>query len=262
MVVKIRKKFCLTFDLEEFDIPKNISEEESYNISYEGTKRILNLLKEEGIRATFFTTAKFAIKYPKLIAEISKEHEIASHGYAHNHNYKKLREQISYKLIKKSKEIIEGITKKEIQGFRAPRMMATNPWILKKIGFKYDSSYQPALIPGRYLDFLGPRKMHYKNGLIIIPTSVTPIVRIPLMWYGFKNFGLVYAKAITRWSLVNNDYASVYFHSWEFANIDKYKLSWDVKRNTGERTEKMVRKYIKWCKRRYDFATMKELIKS
>ena len=44
------KYFCLSFDIEEFDIPKEfgieISEEEMLRESFEGTKKIVKLLDE------------------------------------------------------------------------------------------------------------------------------------------------------------------------------------------------------------------------
>ncbi|MFH1331681.1 MAG: polysaccharide deacetylase family protein [archaeon] len=262
-MVKIRKKFCLTFDIEEFDIAKGITEEEKYSVSFEGTKRILNLLKEEGIKATFFVTAKFTEKYPEIIREISKEHEIGSHGYTHNDNYQNVEREKAYELLKQTREAIEKIIKKEIKGFRAPRMMKVNPVIVKKAGFKYDSSYQPALIPGRSLDFFGRRKIHRKDGMIIIPTSVTPLIfgKIPLMWYGFRNYGLTYAKPITILSAINTNYICVYFHSWEFVDLSKYELKDDIKKNTGEKLNKMLSEYIRWCKKKYDFTTISKMIK-
>ncbi len=254
------KKFCLTFDIEEFDIAKGISEEEMYSVSAEGTKKIIKLLEGEGIKATFFVTASFALKYPKLINEIGREHEIGCHGYSHREEYEKIDDENAYKLIKKSKNELEKITGKEIIGFRAPRMKLINSQIIKKAGFKYDASLLPACIPGRYSDFFKPRKMHTKNGLVIIPTSVTPILKIPLIWYGFRNFGLLYAKSCTRISSINNSYASMYFHPWEFMDLEKYYMSKAIKKNTGEKMEDMLRNYIRWCRNRYSFATMKELL--
>lgn len=259
-MVKIRKIFCLTFDIEEFDAAKNIPEEERYNVSFEGTKKILKILEEEKIKATFFITAKFALKYPKLVAEISKNNEVASHGYDHSHEYRKMDEETACEFLKKSREELEKITKKEVNGFRAPRMKLIKQSIVKKSGFKYDASLQPALMPGRRSDFFKPRKMHQREGITMIPSSVTPIARIPLMWYGFRNMPMIETKIITLLSLINNDYASTYFHPWEFMNIEKYDASRGIKKNTGEKLEKMLRQYIRWCKQRYDFKTVSEMI--
>jgi len=260
-VVKIRKKFCLTFDVEEFEEAKNISEEERYRISFEGTERIIKLLKEEGIKATFFTTAKFAIKYPKLVKEISEEHEVGSHGYAHSDEYKNLDEKTAYELIKKSKEEIEKITKKEIFGFRAPRMNIVDYGTLKKIGFMYDASLHPTYIPGRYNNFFKPRKIHTKNSMVIVPTSVTPLIRAPFTWYWLRNYGLGYAKTCTRLASMNNSYISIYLHSWEFTNLKWYDTERGIRKNTGEKIENMLKNYIRWCKKRYEFSTIKDMIK-
>jgi peptidoglycan/xylan/chitin deacetylase (PgdA/CDA1 family) len=261
MVVKIRKKFCLTFDIEEFDIAKGITEEEMYKISLEGTKNILKILKEENVRATFFITSNFAKKYPELVRDISKEHEIASHGEMHKHDYQKLQEHLAYDFIKKSKETLEKITKKEVQGFRSPRMGRVNPMILKKLGINYDASSQPAPIPGRMKDFFNPRKITVEDGIKIVPSSVTPIIKIPLMWYGFRNLGRAYAKTCTRLAAINNNYVSTYFHPWEFVDITKYNVSEGIKRNTGEKMGNILKNYIRWCKNRYDFITIAELIR-
>ena len=82
-------KILLTFDLEEFDLPRefncDISEEKMYEISREGLSNVTELLRKHNIKGTFFVTLNFAKKYPDLIRELDKEgHEIASHGYDHS----------------------------------------------------------------------------------------------------------------------------------------------------------------------------------
>ena len=61
----------LSFDTEEFDVPRehgvDISLEESMKVSTEGTNRILDVLKRNGVRATFFCTGTFAEHAPEVI---------------------------------------------------------------------------------------------------------------------------------------------------------------------------------------------------
>jgi peptidoglycan/xylan/chitin deacetylase (PgdA/CDA1 family) len=46
--------------------------------------RILAMLDEYGVRATFFTLGWVAERYPKLLRDIvANGHELASHGFAH-----------------------------------------------------------------------------------------------------------------------------------------------------------------------------------
>ena len=78
----------LSFDIEEFDVPRehqvDISMEEQIKVSVEGTNRILDCLKRNQVKATFFCTANFALHAPDIIKRIQAEgHEIASHGFYH-----------------------------------------------------------------------------------------------------------------------------------------------------------------------------------
>ncbi|MFQ9996980.1 MAG: polysaccharide deacetylase family protein, partial [Hoylesella buccalis] len=67
----------LSFDTEEFDVPKehgvNISLEEGMRISVEGTNKILDCLQQNGVHATFFCTANFAEQSPQTIRRIMQE---------------------------------------------------------------------------------------------------------------------------------------------------------------------------------------------
>ena len=73
-------------------------------------------------------------------------------------------------------------------------------------------------------------------GLVII------IGAIIFLW--FRNIGLGYAKICTRLSLIGSDYVNIYFHPWEFVNLEKLKYSDRLPkliiRNTGEILEKNV----------------------
>ena len=48
------------------------------------TPRLLDMLKERGIKATFFLVGKNVVEYPKIAKRIVDEgHEIASHSWSH-----------------------------------------------------------------------------------------------------------------------------------------------------------------------------------
>ena len=62
---KMRKnKILLSFDVEEFDLPREhggeISLEEGVKVSSDGLSKILELLERCEVRATFFVTGNFA----------------------------------------------------------------------------------------------------------------------------------------------------------------------------------------------------------
>lgn len=259
------KYFCLSFDLEEFDIPlelgKDISEEDMFKISLEGTKRILNLVKKYKIKVTFFVTTGFCKKYPALVKSISKVHEVACHG-EHSRDYSKMEKNKAAKSIKQNKLLLEKLIKKNVAGFRAPRMSTPNYEGLKKVGLKYDASLHPTYVPGRYNNLLKPRKIFKKKGMIIIPTSVTPIVRAPIAWLWFRNFGLAYAKTCTRICFLTDPYVNIYFHPWEFAPLKGWNIPFVFKRNTGEAVYNQLDKYILWLiRKKVRFVTLNDLLK-
>ena len=79
----------LSFDIEEFDMPfeygRKIDFKDQMSISIEGTINILDILKKHNVKATFFSTATFAINAQEVIDRIVDEgHEIASHSYFHS----------------------------------------------------------------------------------------------------------------------------------------------------------------------------------
>ena len=262
------KSIILTFDIEEFDYPRNvgikISEKEKYEISYKGVKEILRLLDKHGITATFFVTANFALKYPKLIKEISKKHEVASHGYNHEWNYNEISEDFALNDIKKARIVLEKIIGKKVYGFRAPKFMRPKVEIIKKAGFKYDSSINPIYLPGHYNNFFKSRKMYSEDGLKVIPVSATPLIRLPLFWIAARNFGLAYMKLCSRLCLINNNQVNLLFHSWEFVDIDRKRFSKLGKlsiRNTGKPLINLLDSYIKWGKKlNLKFLSMSEYL--
>ena len=110
----------LSFDIEEFDVPKehqvDISMEEQIKVSVEGTNRILDCLERNQVKATFFCTAIFALHAPDIIKRIQEGgHEIASHGFYH----------WTFKVedLKRSKDQLEEITGTKVYGYRQARMM-------------------------------------------------------------------------------------------------------------------------------------------
>ncbi len=261
------KPLLLTFDVEEFDYLHHYHDKpldaDLYGVSQQGTKRILNLLKKHNVRATFFVTAKFALQYPALIKGISKHHEIALHGYSHDHHYESMEEKMAFKYLVEAKKILERITNKKIVGFRAPRMGITAYSLLKKIGMHYDSSLHPTYIPGYYNHFTEPRNCFMTEGIKVVPVSVTPILRWPIAWLWFRNLPFLYTTFCIRRSLHGTGFINTYFHPWEFVSLKKYKLPWYFKRNTGDKVFKKLEKLIQWAqKKNFNFMSINDFLQS
>ena len=255
------KQILLTFDLEEFDLPlefeQKISEKKMFEIPKEGLNNLLFLLDKYNIHATFFTTAIFAKKYPSLLKQISKKHEIACHGYEHSDSYIHDIEK-----IQSAKKEIEKIIGRKIKGFRAPRFEIKNISELSEFGFEYDSSIHPTFIPGRYMNLFKKRKIHKISDVIEVPLSVLPIIRFSIFWIAFKNLPLFYSKIFTKLNFLSNNYTMLYFHPWEFADLSTIKIPNYIKKKNGKELLKMLEKYILFCKKQgYEFETIENYLR-
>jgi len=250
------KKILLSFDVEEFDIPEEygdvVSEEEKISVTAAGLEKLLPLLDRLNIKATFFMTAHFATLQETLAKRIAEKHEVASHTFYHSSF------QLSH--LKQSRETLEQITGTKVVGFRMPRLQHINKSDLIAAGYLYDSSLNPTFIPGRYNKFFSKRTIHKSENIIVIPSSVTPLIRFPLFWLSFKNFSLSLIKFFTSLTLSADDYVCLYFHPWEFVDISKYKVPAYVKRMDGDELLNRFEKYLCWLKTKGEFSTMSEYI--
>lgn len=107
-----------------------------------GVDRILDILDERKIKATFFVPGWVAVKYEEKVREIHmRGHEIASLGY-HQENMALLTEKEQEEALKKSICAIEAICGTIPIGFRSPdgELTLDTLRIAKKLGMKYSSN--------------------------------------------------------------------------------------------------------------------------
>lgn len=84
------------------------------------TEKLLDGLKERGVKATFFVTGSHAELHPDIIKRMYDEgHLIGNHTYSHIQLTSTNRETFKEELIKTS-EIVESITGEELQYVRPP----------------------------------------------------------------------------------------------------------------------------------------------
>lgn len=116
------------------------------------TMRIMEILDAGHARATFFVLGWVAEKCPQLVRAIAAEgHEVASHGYGHEHVYSLQPDEFRSDVLR-SKQHLEDLTGKPVRGYRAPCFSITE-WaipILQDAGFDYDSSVVPTVAHDRY----------------------------------------------------------------------------------------------------------------
>lgn len=81
---------------------------------------ILEILKEQKVRATFFVTGDWVSNYPEAIQKIDKAgHDLGSHGDNHKHMTRLSKEE-NQRELKGCFDKIKSVTGKEIDLFRAP----------------------------------------------------------------------------------------------------------------------------------------------
>ncbi len=112
------------------------------------TDRLLEILGEADVSATFFVLGWVAERYPALVRRIhAAGHELASHSYDHGLVYQKTPESFAADL-RLAKRAIEDASGVAVNGYRAPSYSVVNRslWALDVLvdeGYAWDSSIYP-----------------------------------------------------------------------------------------------------------------------
>lgn len=205
----------------------------------DNTLRLLDLLAEHEVKATFFVLGWVARRQPHLVRRIAAAgHEVACHGYSHSLVFNQSPEQFRSE-TRSAKALLEDLTGGPILGYRAATYSITRKslWaldVLYEEGFSYDSSIVPARhdvygIP----DFeVAPHRLKTPAGypLLEFPISVTPLfgMNIPVAGGGYFR---LFPYVLSRWGLraVNRSGrpAIFYLHPWEVdPQQPRYALPW------------------------------------
>ena len=167
----------LSMDPKKYDTPKHRSMGE-YG-PRRGITRILRLLDEYQVKATFFTPAVFAEVYPQTLETvIAAGHEIALHGYRHE-DFTGMPPEQQREILKRGSEILESVTGTSPAGFRLPEGGCTEETLalIHEAGFRYDSSFFDHDIP--YLAEVNGER----TSLVEIPTR-WELIDFPYLAWG------------------------------------------------------------------------------
>ncbi len=236
------------------------------------TERLLAILRENGVKATFFVLGWVAEHHPDLIRRIAAEgHEMASHGYAHRLVYDLTRAAFRDD-IRRSKDLIESASGAKVSGYRAPSYSVTprSLWaldILIEEGFVYDASIFP-IHHDRYGIPLSPRAPYVLErrcgSLIEAPGTAVRLGPLNLPVGGGGYFRLLpywwTQWGISRINRVEGRPAIFYLHPWEIdpeqPRLPAGRLSrLRHYRNLGE-TETRLRRLLG----DFRFGTMRQLL--
>ena len=227
-------KHSLSFDVEEhfqvsaFESPMRRRHWGQFESRVESnTEKLLSLLDQRGVHATFFVLGWVAERYPSLVRRIaSAGHEVASHGYAHE--LITAQTQVAFREdIRKAKGILESILQQPVLGYRAPSFSITKDtmWaiqILIEEGYTYDSSIFP-VVHDRYGVPSANPQLHQLStpaGLLweVPPSTVKCLgVRLPVAGGGyFRLYPYAVLRALLRKVEGEGCPLVMYMHPWEF----------------------------------------------
>ncbi len=234
----MEKVVILSFDVER-DCPPYLDTSEGVE---HGLLHILDLLEEEKVRATFFTTGCIAEKYPELVRRIvDLGHELGAHGYKHE-RFDKMGLDEAEKVLSKATRVLREFY--DVLSFRAPNLQLPESYVrlLQKLGYYADSStaiYKPPFRRGVEI---------FEEGIVRIPVSVTSsVLRLP-----WRLQRIVHKRL--PWPIV-------YFsHPWEYIDMHRKPVRFDCRFGTGTPALNNLRKLIQFHKERNTiFITIREL---
>jgi peptidoglycan/xylan/chitin deacetylase (PgdA/CDA1 family) len=114
-----------------------------------GVPRILDLLTEYGLKATFFVPGFTAELHPEMIERfVAEGHEVGHHGYLHERP-DTLSDEEEEQVLGRGLEALTRLAGRRPIGYRSPawELKPTTPALLKRHGFRYDTSLMGNDIP-------------------------------------------------------------------------------------------------------------------
>lgn len=210
----------LTIDVEEwFQFFEDLDKGEKYKNYevriYENVDRILGLLEENNIKATFFVVGWIAKRYPDIVKKIAKDFEIGSHTMTHK-LVRSLNKKEFYNEVCSSVSLIEDLTSKKVRAFRAPGFATgkNELWafeVLSDLGFEIDSSFLPYNF-GLNMSKTSPCIIEY-NGIKIkeFPINYKSVLSKGIIFSGGGYFRFFPYWLLNYW-IKDLDYFLAYIH--------------------------------------------------
>lgn len=219
----------LTFDIEDWYNCDFISEDfnwDKFEVRiYQGVDRILEELSRRNLKGTFFCLGWLAEKHPNVIKSIiNGGHHIGCHSYQHELSFRFDEKGFRDDTLK-SKNLLEDISGREVNAFRAPGFSITrnNSWALSalaEMGFIYDCSLFPAPHDYGGMPTYGtgiPKLIDVGENMVIkeFPINIKPVLGKNIVFSGGGFFRLFPYWLINKWGK-ETDYMMTYFHPRDF----------------------------------------------
>jgi peptidoglycan/xylan/chitin deacetylase (PgdA/CDA1 family) len=206
----------------------------------EGMPRLLAMLDEERVRATFFTTGGVARRYPSVVAEIVRRgHELGCHGDTHR-SFADMNDEEA------EGEIADASAARRelgpVTSFRAPYLQVPPRYVplLARHRYRLDSS------EGRHKTLRA--SIRVDCGVFRIPASVTSLT---LRWPSLPR-NLLFARLKRP--------VVLFVHPWEFVDLRRERLRFDCRVGTGARALECARSTLRFFKARgLEFGLMRDV---
>jgi hypothetical protein len=224
-----RKPLLLTFDVEEFDWPVERGQPlplaAQLDVTTQGMQRLLPALSARAVRATFFITGAYARAAPEIVrSTVAHGHEAAVHGLAHGDDYGSMAPADAVERLRAARELVEAASGQPARGVRTPHLRPCPAAVLAAAGFAYDASPHPTWVPGRYNGMHWPRAPWREDGLLRVPISVLPGVRVPISWIWYRWAGARLGSVAARGAALRAPYLHLYFHPWEALELRRFGI--------------------------------------
>lgn len=187
------------------------------------TDRLLALLDELGIRATFFILGMAARAHPDLIERLADSgHEIGCHGDAHVLVHNQTPQQFAADL-RAARATIERLTGRRPIGYRAPAFSITRdtPWayeVLVDEGFVYDASQHdsPRIRDRVIAQAAAPHPLEVRNSTLWeFPVAVWRSGRVRVPVGGASYWSVMPTSVVLRGLAAAGSLAGLYLHPYE-----------------------------------------------
>lgn len=238
------------------------------------TDRVLGILDDAGVKATFFVLTWNAERHPEIVRRIAAQgHEIASHGYGHRLIYEQTPDTFRDD-VARAKRILEDLTGTPVLGYRAPSLSITGKslWaldVLLECGYRYDSSVFPIrdTLYGLPNAERFPHVIHRANGRELVEFPVTTLRlfgrNLPLGGGGWlRVFPYRYMQlGMRRVNRAEHRPTVVFIHPWE-VDPEQPRLETAGRRGFSThyvglaRTESKVRRLL----RDFRFAPLRDVL--
>jgi peptidoglycan/xylan/chitin deacetylase (PgdA/CDA1 family) len=231
-------KVCITIDVEH-DCPPFL---DTYRGIDEGLPRLVAMLAEEQVFATFFVTGNVARRNPSMIGElVAAGHEVGCHGNTHR--------RFDGMTIDEARKEIESATTTlrrhyPVISFRAPNLALPSRYLqlLNDYGYRLDSS-----------------QGKYKIDYWFASRVPAPIARVPAS----LTSSVLRLARVVRAPLLNwlAEPVVLFVHPWEFVDFRSTTLRWDCRFKTGDTALDCLRESIDLLRRRHaTFVRMRDLL--